>query len=308
MPRRRVRVGVSACLLGEKVRWDGGDKRDAGVVGLGRDVEWVPVCPEVEAGLGVPRAPIRLEGDPERPRVVAPGTGRDLTGTLSGFARRRITGLARLGLSGYVFKSGSPSCGLTGVPVHGTSRRGRGVFARALTTRFPLLPVADEDELHDPARRENFVERVLAYTRWRRALAVGMTRARLARFHAANELVVLAHAPAAYRRLGELVGSRRPPAAVVARYGEGFMRALAVPATPARHATVLARVLRRLSPHVDGDTRGRLARAIARYRAGLAPLGEPVGLLRRHAARVGLVDLARQSYLDPRDAAPLRVM
>src|ERR1051326_8262342 len=178
-----IRIGVSACLLGQEVRWDGGHKRDPFLTDLlGPHVEWVPVCPEVELGLGVPREPIRLEGNPERPRLIAPGTGRDLTETMAGFARRRLTELARLDLSGYVLKKNSPSCGKARVPVHGRnglrSRRGTGLFATALIARFPLLPVEEEDRLHDPARRAHFVERVFGYARWRRALAAGMTRDR----------------------------------------------------------------------------------------------------------------------------------
>ena len=300
-----IRVGVSACLLGESVRWDGGHKRDAWLVDLlGPHVEWVAVCPEVELGLGVPREPIRLEGDPARPRLVAHGSGRDLTQAMTRFARRRIAELDRLGLDGYVLKSRSPSCGMERVPVHGrrtAPRRGTGAFARALLAHFPLLPVEEEERLHDPRRREAFVARLLAYARWRRALAAGMTARRLAVFHAANELVVRAHAPAAYGRLGMLVGSakRRPLSAVVKVYGAAFMRAMAAPATPARQARVLMRVVRRISDGLDGRDERRLLRAVRDYRRGLISLAAPLKLLRHH---VRDPDLAQQTYLDPHPA------
>jgi len=167
MPEEKIRLGVSACLLGEAVRWDGGHKRDAVVVEtLGPRVQWVPVCPEVEAGLGVPRPPIQLAGDARAPRLVVAATGEDLTVPMRRFAQARLNELARLDLDGYVLKAASPSCGPGGVPVHGAAGgTGAGLFAQALATRFPDLPVADERGLADPAERARFLERVVARSR-----------------------------------------------------------------------------------------------------------------------------------------------
>src|SRR5213593_2155080 len=155
-----LRLGISACLLGQAVRWDGGHKRDRFLAAtLGRFVEWVPVCPEVELGLGVPREPIRLEGDPAGPRLVAANSRRDLTRAMTRLARARVGQLARLDLVGYVLKKDSPSCGMEGVRVHGGGRplrRGTGLFARALMTRLPLLPVEEEGHLRDAALCESF--------------------------------------------------------------------------------------------------------------------------------------------------------
>jgi len=180
----RVRVGVSACLLGQRVRYDGGHKLDRRVAGpLGRLFEWVPVCPEVELGLGVPRETLRLEGDRRRPRLVLERARRDITSSMSAWSRRRLEQLDRLDLCGYVLKSRSPSCGLRSVPVHRTGRpgapegRATGVFARALLKRFPRLPVEEEDALHDRERRERFVHRVFAYRRRLDRLADGAARA-----------------------------------------------------------------------------------------------------------------------------------
>src|SRR5437867_1578905 len=204
-----LRLGISACLLGQAVRYDGGHKRDPFLAEtLGRFVEWVPVCPEVELGLGVPREPIRLEGDPAAPRLVAAKSRRDLTRAMTRLARARAAELARLDLVGYVFKKDSPSCGMERVRVHGGGRprrRGTGLF-----------------------------ERALAHARWKGALAAGMTRARLAAFHAAHERLLLANHPAACRRLGVLVANagKRPLRAVVADYGAGFMEALRTQAPP----------------------------------------------------------------------------
>ncbi len=165
---RLPRVGVSACLAGAPVRWDGRDKLDATLLDAFRDrVEWVPVCPEVELGLGVPREPIRLEGDPHHPRLVAPGSGRDLTGPMRDLARTRIAAIAAEGIAGYVLKARSPSCGLTDVPVvrRGAERPGRGLFAQMLVEQLPGLPVAEEDDLRSAAARARFLARVQAYAR-----------------------------------------------------------------------------------------------------------------------------------------------
>jgi uncharacterized protein YbbK (DUF523 family) len=159
------RVGISACLLGQPVRWDGGDKRDPSLVeALSPVVEWVVVCPEVEAGFGVPRPPMRLEGAPDAPRMVVLATGEEKTAAMDAWSRARLAALAALGLDGFVVKARSPSCGVRDVPVFargdGASAPGSGLFARALVARFPGLPVADEDELRDPAARERFLARV----------------------------------------------------------------------------------------------------------------------------------------------------
>ena len=182
----RLRVGISACLLGQRVRYDGGHKLDRRVaLPLGRLFEWIPVCPEVELGLGVPRETLRLEGDPRRPRLVFERARRDITSRMRAWSRRRLDRPDLLDLCGYILKSRSPTCGLRSVPVHSAgrpggppARDGSGVFARALTTRFPGLPVEEEDALHDTRRRERFVRRVLAYRRRLDRLAGGAVRAR----------------------------------------------------------------------------------------------------------------------------------
>jgi len=267
-----LRLGISACLLGQAVRWDGGHKRDPFLAAtLGRFVEWVPVCPEVELGLGVPREPIRLEGDPAAPRLVAANSRRDLTRAMTRLARARAAELARLDLVGYVFKKDSPSCGMERVRVHGEGgrplRRGTGLFARALMERLPLLPVEDEGRLHDAALRARFIERVFAYARWKGAVAAGMTRRRLAAFHAAHERLLRANHPTACRRLGALVANagKRPPRAVVAAYGAGFMEALrtAPPST------------RRRAPAPPAARRSPRGRPAASRRAPRRPRSSP---------------------------------
>ncbi len=164
------RVGISQCLLGDNVRYDGGHKLDSVLIEtLGRYVEWVPVCPEVEVGLGTPREPMRLVGDRHAPRLITINTGMDYTEAMNCFARQRVRELEALNLSGFVFKSASPSCGITGVSLFNgqgmETHDGVGLFARAFMAHFPEMPVEEESRLHDPQALKNFLDHVLAYRR-----------------------------------------------------------------------------------------------------------------------------------------------
>ncbi|MBU2489096.1 MAG: DUF523 and DUF1722 domain-containing protein, partial [Proteobacteria bacterium] len=203
----RVRIGVSACLLGEKVRYDGGHKRDPFITKtLSAWFEFVPVCPEAECGLGVPREAMHLTGNPESPRLVTRTTGRDLTDRMLSWARARLDGLAEQDLCGFIFKSRSPSSGMERVPVYteaGMSvRRGRGLFAAAFMDRFPRLPVEDEGRLSGMGIRENFIERVFTLRRWRDLLDRDPSVRGLMGFHAAHKLLIMSHSPRHMREMG----------------------------------------------------------------------------------------------------------
>jgi len=302
----KIRLGVSACLLGEPVRYDGGHKRDLFLTGTLADyVEWVPVCPEVELGLGVPREAIRLVGRPEAPRFVRERTGEDLTPRMRRYAEDRVRQLAALELDGYVLKRASPSCGLFRVRVYRDggvpSGDGRGVFAAALVERLPMLPVEEEGRLADPALRENFVERVFAMARWR-AFVAGHPRPRaLVAFHTAQKFAVLAHSAEQYARLGRLVAKAGHSLAreVVDEYGRGLMTALSVRTSRGRHANVLQHLAGLLKRELGPDERAELAEVIAEYRRGLVPLVVPITLLKHHVRRLGVTYLADQVYLNP---------
>jgi uncharacterized protein YbgA (DUF1722 family)/uncharacterized protein YbbK (DUF523 family) len=303
---QKIRLGVSACLLGQAVRYDGGHKRDPFLIDtLGPFVEWVPVCPEVEIGLGIPRDTIRLVGDAATPRLVVEKTDEDLTARMRRYARSRVTELESLGLDGYVLKRGSPSCGLFRVRVYGRDGvphpTGAGAYARALTERLPLLPVEEEGRLGDPALRENFIERVFATARWRAFLARRPAAGDLVAFHTAAKLAVLAHSPAHYALLGRLVaaagGARL--GARLADYGALLMQALAVRATRGRHANVLQHVTRFFKRQLEPDARAELADVIHDYRHGLVPLVVPLTLIKHHVRRLGVAYLADQTYLSP---------
>jgi uncharacterized protein YbgA (DUF1722 family)/uncharacterized protein YbbK (DUF523 family) len=305
--RTKLRLGISACLLGRKVRYDGQHKRDPFLVdGLGEFVSWVPVCPEQELGLGVPREPIRLVGLSSAPRLVGERSGTDHTEAMRRYAEARVAELATLDLDGYVTKKDSPSCGMERVRVHGgrggpPRRDGAGAFARVLVARLPLLPVEEEGRLHDPALRESFVERLFAHARWKAAVARGMRRGDLVAFHTAHKLALLAHSPAAYRTLGAAVGglARGPMTRTVEAYGRGFMAALRIPATRGRHANVLQHMIGYFRDVLPPADRTELAEVVADYARGLVPLVVPLTLLRHHVRRHGVTYLAGQTYLDP---------
>lgn len=305
-PKEELRVGISACLLGHEVRYDGGHKRNALVMGaLSRFVTFVPVCPEVEVGMPVPRPAIRLVRVGGDVRLVDPAHGVDHTAAMTRWAEARVRELERLDLSGFLLKKDSPSCGMERVKVHPErgpgARTGVGLFARALMARLPLLPVEEEGRLEDPALRESFVERVFAYRRLRALFAARWTLGDLVRFHAAEKLLLLAHEPRAYQALGRLVaGAKRlPRAEVAARYGEAFMKGLKVPATPGKNANVLQHMAGYLKDRLDPGEKAELQELIADHRRGLVPLIAPLTLLRHHLRKHGAPWLEGQTFLEP---------
>ncbi len=302
----RPRIGVSACLLGHSVRFDGGHTRDRFLTDtLGRFVEWVPVCPEAEAGLGTPREAMRLVGREGVPRLIAVRSRRDLTDTLVDFAAARVAQLAALRLDGFVLKKGSPSCGLTRVAVYSEqgarAGSGRGLFADALCGALPALPVEEEGRLCDPVLRENFVERIFASSRLRDMVAKRGGVGDLVRFHTRHKLQLLAHSPARYAELGRLVATSRAVAPERRRldYARAFMAALSAVATRPRHVNVLQHVAGYFRRVVPEAARRDMAAAIADYQRGLIPLVVPVRLLGCHVRLHGLDYLGGQVYFDP---------
>lgn len=306
-----LRVGISTCLLGEPVRFDGGHKRDRFLTDLlARFVEFVPVCPEVEAGLGVPREAIRIErtggaASDGRLRVVGVRSGTDHTSALRRQARARVRALGDVGLCGYVLKRDSPSCGMERVKVFGRDgvprREGRGVFAGELLERMPLLPVEEEGRLNDPVLRENWIERLFAYRRLRNLFSGRLSRRRLVEFHTAHKLQLMAHSPAAYRELGRLVAEARelPAAELRRRYERGFMEALARKATPGRNRNVLEHMLGHFRDRLDAATRAEIAGSIRDYHERLVPLVVPLSLVAHYVRKLDVEYLRGQVYLEP---------
>ena len=301
-----IRIGISSCLLGEGVRFDGGHKRDVYLTEtFGRFVEWVPVCPEVECGLGTPRESMRLVSARDGARLLTVRTHLDHTDRMTQYSERRVEELAARELCGYVLKKDSPSCGLHRVKVYGAhgvpTKSGRGIFAVRLADRFPSLPVEEEGRLSDPRLRENFVERVFAYSRLRNLFRTKWTVGALVAFHTAHKLVLMAHSIDAYQHLGRLVASARDitPKEVERTYTEAFMAGLTAMATARRHTNVLQHMAGYLKNRLDSASKAELLAAIEDYRTGLVPLIVPITLL-RHYVRVHDVSyLAGQLYLEP---------
>nr|AEH95312.1 hypothetical protein [Aplysina aerophoba bacterial symbiont clone AANRPS] len=305
-----VRIGVSSCLLGERVRHDGGHKRDAYLVEtLGQLVEWVPVCPEAEVGLGTPREPIRLVRDAGRHdgvRLVS-RSGVRLTGRMRRFARDRLRALAKADLSGYILKKDSPSCGMervkvwTGEDSRSSERNGRGIFAAELLRQYPNLPVEEEGRLHDPALRENFFERVFAYRRLRSLFSSRWNVGALVQWHTAQKLALMAHSPVRYRELGRLVAEAReiPRAELGRRYEDEFMTAVRIRATRARHTNALMHAMGHFKRRIDEASRDELLAVLEDYRRGLVPRIVPLTLARHHARRLEVDYLLGQTYLNP---------
>jgi uncharacterized protein YbgA (DUF1722 family)/uncharacterized protein YbbK (DUF523 family) len=301
-----IRIGVSSCLLGKPVRFDGGHKRDDFLVDtLGPHVRFVPVCPEVEIGLGTPRETIRLERQAGEVRFAMRKTGEDLTDRMRTYSERRVARLAKEDLCGYVLKKDSPSCGMERVKVWGAtgapSKTGRGVFAEALLRALPNLPVEEEGRLNDPHLRENFIERVFAYRRLRDLFSGRWTVGDLVRFHTAHKLALMAHSPSAYRALGTVVAhaARQPRAELRARYENGFMETFRTLATVRKHANVLSHMAGYFKQQLDAEAKRELHGLIDDYRRGFVPLIVPVTLIRHYVRRHDVGYLAGQTYLEP---------
>jgi uncharacterized protein YbgA (DUF1722 family)/uncharacterized protein YbbK (DUF523 family) len=301
-----IRIGISSCLLGQKVRFDGGHKRDAFLVDtFGTFVEWVPVCPEVELGLGTPREALRLVRKGDEIRMVNTRSGRDISTEMRQWAQARVDALAGEQLCGYVLKKDSPSCGMERVKIYAEAgmaeKNGRGFFAEALMARFPRLPVEEEGRLSDPRLRDNFVERVFAYVRLRALFAARWTIGDLVRFHTAHKMALLAHSTEPYNELGRLVARAKSLARgdVETRYRELFMDGLAKMATARKHTNVLLHMAGHFKELLGSDEKQELLTNIEDYRIGLVPLVVPLTLIKHHVRRHKVEYLAGQVYLDP---------
>lgn len=303
-----IRVGESACLLGDEVRWDGDARlhpwlRDI----LGRYLELVPICPEVEVGMGVPREPVDLVRVGGRDQMIA-RSGRNWTAEMERFAAKRIAALPPL--DGYVWKARSPSCGLGSTPLRRGSgapaaRTTSGLFAAAFAAARPLTPLAEETDLVEPAARGHFIERVFASARLRELLAGRASSRRLVEFHTAEKYRLLAHSPARLRALGRIVATAAsvPPAELRDAYAAAFAAALATPMTPGRLVDALTHASGHLKRILSSREREVVAETIDAHGRGEAPLVEALSVL-RHLVRVhGEPHLAAQTLLfpDPRE-------
>jgi len=308
----KIKMGISSCLLGNNVRYDGGHQHDRYITDtLGRYVEWFPVCPEVEYGLGIPREAMRLVGDPDHPRLMTIRTVLDHTDGMRAWVENRLSELEKENLCGFIFKSKSPSSGIGGVKIYTAAgmpdRKGAGLFGGAFMKRFPLLPVIDEGRLHDPLLRENFIERIFVYKRWQELQGSGRGIRALIGFHTDHKLLIMSHSPKHVTSLGHLVANakNRDEKILFTEYVTLLMEGLRLLATAKKHTNVLHHIAGYFKKQLQGDGKKELLDVMETYHKGLVPLIVPMVLLKHYIQKFGEPYLEKQHYLDPH---PLELM
>ena len=302
----KIKLGISTCLLGENVRYDGGHKLDRFLTDtLGQYVEYVPVCPEVECGLSIPREAMHLEGNPDSPRLITTRTKQDMTNPMVQWARKRVIDLEKEDLCGFIFKSDSPSSGMERVKVYNEKgmpvKKGVGMFARIFMEHFPLLPVEDEGRLHDPNLRENFIERIFTLKRWREILSKKESRGTLVEFHTKHKLLILSHSPKYYQMMGKLVAKAKeiPIKELYQQYQAILMEALQLKTSPKKNANVLQHMMGYFKEQLFSDEKKELLEVIDLYRKELIPLIVPITLINHYVRKYDQPYLKEQIYLNP---------
>jgi uncharacterized protein YbgA (DUF1722 family)/uncharacterized protein YbbK (DUF523 family) len=308
----KIKIGISACLLGEKVRYDGGHKLDHYITNtLGRYFDWFPVCPEVESGLPVPREAMHLQGNNLSPLLVTVKTGIDHTERLLTWSRKKLNILEQEDLRGFIFKGRSPSSGIEGVTIYTPSGtpggRGAGLFGGVFMHYFPLLPVIDDGRLHDPKLRENFIERVFVYNRWKDFLRNGTSIHGLVNFHAEHKLLIFSHSPKHLSALGRLVaypdGLKQED--IFSRYIDHLMEGLRLLSTVKKNTNVLLHIAGYFKKKLSSDEKRELLEVIERYHRGYVPLIVPIVLVNHYVRKFDEPYLRNQHYLHPH---PLELM
>ncbi len=301
-----VRVGISSCLLGEMVRYNGGHAHDSFVTTtLGPYVTWVPICPEVDLGMGTPRETIRLERSEDGIILRAPDSGTDYTEKMHSYAVSRTEQLAGENIHGYILKKNSPSCGMERVKVFDKNgvphREGRGLFAEQLISRFPLLPVEEEGRLRDTTLRENFIERLFAHYRLQGLLSQDPSAGDMVSFHTRHKLTLMSHHQERYRELGRLVAQAGTMEKndFLGQYAYEFMKTLEVHANRKNHTNVLHHIIGFFKDELDSEDKAELVETIDRYRNNLIPLIVPLTLINHHLRRHPVDWLLSQVYLHP---------
>jgi uncharacterized protein YbgA (DUF1722 family)/uncharacterized protein YbbK (DUF523 family) len=300
----KIKLGISTCLLGENVRYDGGNKLDRFLTDiLGQYVQYVPVCPEVECGLPIPRESMHLEGDPRSPRLVTSRTKHDMTKRMVRWANKRVVKLEKENLYGFIFKSNSPSSGMERVRVYDEKgdpvKQGVGIFAKIFMDHFPLHPVEDEERLHDPKLRENFIERIFTLKRWRQVRSKKEDWGNVVDFHTRHKLLILSHSPKHYQMMGKLVAKAKdlPRKELYQKYQAFLMESLKLKTTPKKNANVLQHMMGYFKEQLSSDEKQELLEIIGRYRQGYIPLIVPIALINHYVRKYDQPYLKQQIYL-----------
>ena len=302
----KIKLGISTCLLGENVRYDGGHKLDRFLTDtLGQYEEYIPVCPEVECGLPVPREPMHLEGDPGSPRLVTTHTKQDMTDRMVRWANKRVVALEIEDLCGFIFKSNSPSSGMERVKVYNEKgmpvKKGVGIFVRIFIEHFPLLPVEDEGRLHDPKVRDNFIERIFALKRWREVLERKESRGNVVDFHARHKFLILSHSPKYYQTMGKLVAKAKDLLLkeLYQKYQVLLMESLYLKTSAKKNANVLQHMMGYFKEELSSDEKQELLEVIDHYKKEYIPLIVPVTLFQHYIRKYNQAYLKQQVYLNP---------
>ena len=301
-----ITVGISTCLLGQKVRYDGGHKRDRFITDiLGDYFQFVPICPEVEVGMGIPREAVRLVGSVDDPQMLGVRSETDWTARMKRYSSVRVRRRDINDICGYILKKDSPSCGMARVKVFHPNgmpeKKGRGLYAAALMDQHPLLPVEEEGRLNDARLRENFIVRVFAYHRLRTLFHGRFSRGAIVKFHAAHKYLLLAHSQKHYRELGPLVAAVKqyPPDDFRQQYSQLFMEALAVKTTTRKNVNVLQHIMGFLKNHLHAGEKQSLAQVIEDYRNEIVPLVVPITIIRHYVNLLNIDYISDQVYLNP---------
>jgi len=301
-----ITIGVSKCLIGEKVRYDGNHARNSFVADtLNKWVEFTPVCPEADLGMGIPRPTIRLEKQKNDIKLICPSTNKDYSKQMNNYGLKKVKEFKKNELDGYIFKRSSPSCGINKLKVFrddgSIERTGIGFFAKNILEQFPNLPIEDEGRLSDPQLRENFIERIFCHNRWRNLKNKGLTIKRLVEFHTVHKLLLRAHNETAYRRLGKIVGSAKTISnkELFKSYEDEFYKALLKKTTKKNHANVLYHALGYLKKQLNLDEKQRLIDVIEEYRTGILPLIVPLSLFNYQIMLHDIKYLKSQLYFNP---------
>lgn len=301
----KIPIGISSCLLGEEVRFDGGHKRDSYILGTLADYfSFQPVCPEVAIGLTIPRPPIRLVQFDDGIHVVGvKDQSIDVTDKMHDYGRKMAQEMD--GISGFIFKRASPSCGMERVKVYAPDGRSidkaAGAFAEEIKKGQPLLPTEEEGRLGDPGLRENFIMRVFVYHRWRELVASGVSAQKLIDFHTDHKYLIMAHNQSAYKAMGKMLASagKADLDTLAEEYAEALMSALAKPVPRKQHVNVLQHLLGYLKNQLDSEDKAEMLEVIEHYRDGIVPLIVPITLLKHHFRRHPHEYIERQVYLSP---------
>lgn len=298
-------LGVSTCLLGECVRYDGGHKLDRFVRDtLGQYFEFVPVCPEADCGLSIPREAMRLVDVDGEIRLLTQKTKQDITPQMEEWMAPKLDELAKLPLCGYIFKAKSPSSGLFRIKIYKNDNpvdQGRGIFAKGFTDRFPLTPVEEEGRLHDPNLRENFIERLFAVDRWHALIAKEKTVGNLVDFHSRHKYSIMAHSPDALKKLGAIVANAKGQDIdnVYDNYFALFITALGEHATVKKNTNTLDHIMGYFKENLNKDEKAELKEIIGNYHDRLVPLIVPITLINHYVRKYQPEYIEQQYYLNP---------